>query len=968
MKIVNSIALISTVLIGLAGCGGEKKDAPSANSGEVSSVGIPVSEYKVEIYTSENKAGVTFVNPEVVAIEEPIAILKAPEDIGASVYETYHGNRFIIVPKEETEISPYNMLAYGLFLYAQEAGSDWCGPCKMVAPTSYAEAKVFLQEHFKLTGTQSQNAAILEVSNANLERLGEQNLDLDKAIYANIKTMAESLVNLSVNGDFPDLSQLKARSSNEWSVSALTASSEEESVHYLSPFDEKEASEIAYTIREKEANLKSYEQAFSKLQCKDTENREIYMYGLSDNFNAANVENTNPRPGLASVLAPMAQYIHGYDYSSSINNPSIFVETLSGLPTNLTQGIFIVGLKEKGYTLNDTLTNYIDVYKIGADFTQAPNVDGNVSDLRANWNSSSANIYYEELSQLSDSAGQTLLSTLQSGQSSLDAYFMYTTNVDFIAVAACTPKEEDIGIAVADIPTNLDCNTDAGEQYFEILGGIADDFALSIDVASPSTVLQAMPNLIAYDEGMQKVGNFGDTLSHPNSHISQLEILVNTRAGATGAGDDSIYIGQVASLSSSIIAIHDPNDVTAITTLNGGKAHFIYGTDTVYTNGTTASGSLLSLLNSNTNDIDIIVSNQTEVDTVRVSMCIKKDYVEPCLDSDNDGVCDDVDCAPLDPTISEDCDDVVVDPTLPSTCKENFKIDLSQASVWEYNGANPTVNNVFATYPPNPAWANVIWDGDMTWFDFSSASNAEHKLNIDFCACGNTEVFVDELKSDNFSKVYLDGDATPSSYVNTGGYIASRSNGISQSTMASWGPNESGGQTITHSGSGVDHTLHFDVKNGFGPSGGAVDGSLNFRGHMGKCTSADVVSDATDDTYTSDVNLTVVYGGTLAVVNDITFEPVVPGPVGPIDGGTVVIGVKGPVIYTNQTGIPSIESNPKPIEIEVSHTNSVYEEGKSLPENASISLECINEYIKVGWSNQGDYYSHTSSTGCRGNW
>lgn len=119
----------------------------------------------------------------------------------------------------------------------------------------------------------------------------------------------------------------------------------------------------------------------------------------------------------------------------------------------------------------------------------------------------------------------------------------------------------------------------------------------------------------------------------------------------------------------------------------------------------------------------------------------------------------------------------------------------------------------------------------MNWFNFGSASNTEHVLKIDFCSCGEGEgAKVTEMKSDNKSSVMLDNQL-----------IVERT-AHSQSTMATWGPNVAGSSsTLPYTGNGVDHSLIFKVKNVGGPSGGAIDGTLKFTGHLGACTKEDVL-------------------------------------------------------------------------------------------------------------------------------
>ena len=945
------IALCASAVLLFVGC--NEKNSEDAPPPQTEVKGVLSSEFHIQTCTDAAD-----VNPECGAFDsqlQSVAVLSAPEDIGASLYERYNGKRFVVVPKEEKEITPLHMLAYGLYLYAMEAGDDWCGPCRMLAPSSYEEALSMLQEDFNLTGTEAQNRAILFLFNQNLEHLGDTGLDLQEAVFADIKAMAESLVNLTVKGEIPDLSGLEVVEKE--GIAQAVRLTDDEMLFAAAPspimgLTKDEALQIAYDLHSNKGTLKSYEQAFETLQCQSGETKELFIQGLADNFDANNTEQTHPRPALLSFFNALSPYFHDYDYQASMNNPAIFLETLTQLPSNLTQGRLVIGLKERGYTLSPNYVIYNDVYSIGDDITQAQQrLDGNVSDLRNHWNSVSGNIYYQDLSQLNLASGQSLLDILHGGQSTLDFKFMQTTNVDFIAVAACVPKNTDTAIPVTDVPVHISCDTSIGEQLFQIWGGTEDDFTSPNDSNTPSAVLTAVSNRVTYDENIEKVGNFVDTLSHPGSHISQFEIMINTKSnGSGGALDDRIFAGHVPTLSALVGAIHDPNDANGVNTLNGGMAHFINGSDIAYDlNSNTPVGDLITLLNSNQDDIDIIVSNQTEVDTIRISMCLQKGWVEPPVDTDGDGIPDDDDCDINDPNIWTGCD--VNETGLPDTCNTETTLDLRPAATWRDTAGNtPLENNVFSTYPPHPSWANHIWDGEMNWFDFGSQSNAVHALSTSFCACGDTLVVVNELKSDNFSKIYLDDDPTPSSYTNPD-YIANRSNGISQSTMASWGPSESGSLYVPHNGNGVDHTLHFDVKNGFGPSGGAVDGNVTFVGHLGACTPEELGGGTTTtEPDTPDHNWTVVYGGTLAVIDHITFNPDPEGPVGPVGTGNVVIDVAGPVITFNAGGHPYPEPNPKPIVVHVAPSLETLQQ-QDLPAGA-----CYDK-IYVGCNAQGDIFT-----------
>ncbi len=907
----------------LVGCSSDKgKTVPILEGKNPEASGISEEDFKLVVCTEENGEDEDCTEAAPFDLRENnVLVLKAPEEIGASPFVTFDGSRFLVVPKDEKNISIINALAQALVEYSEEPCAHPCPRLILNSPIDYVEAQRMLKEDFKLTGTKEQNKALLDVLNYNLERIGEQGIPLPQAYYADIKAMAESLVNLTVKEQQPvNLSGLQSSGDSgaycvryeygtcvEW-VGASIVQSDIVRPNRLF-LNKHEAAQIAFDIREKSDKPSEADKIFTELECKDNEDKQIYMYGVDDNFNPANPEPANPSATLLaqfpSVFSPL---MRGYDHDvESINQPSMFVETLDGLPADLTQGIFAISLKEKGYKLSPSYTFYFDKYSIGSGYgTGADNADGNISIIRTTWANPSTNIYYKDMSQIMTTSGQSLLSKLQSGQTFLDTTIFYTTNVNFIAIAACVAKPKPEPTPVPEIPTKLECNLEKDEELLTVWGGVADDFAPETDPVTPSTVLTSMfaqGSTIKYDKApAEKQNTLIDTLAHPNLHISQMEVLVNTRPiQAGGSGNDQIFIGSVATASNISGILKDPNDA-GIATPNGGTAHILYGGDAVYSaaNGSSA-GNLLSLMNTNTSGLDVIVKDKTEVDTVRWSMCVIKDYVEPCPDFDGDGVCDADDCDPKDPTVWEDCDTPP-----PLSCGENIKLNLRPASTWidAESGTSPIEQ-----------YDTGFWDSGMNWFSFDEGWEKVHNLSVDFCACGPTDVIIHEMKADNLAKIYLDDDPTPANYINTAPntYIATRTINQNQATMASWAANESGSLHVPYSGTATDHTLHFDVKNGSGTAGGAVDGSLSFKGHLGKCLPTDLDTPEDNNTVVvpPDNNWTVtVADGSIAVITDVSWEPAPDTPVGTPGDGTVVIGIEGPIVVVAPGGKPFIDNDP----------------------------------------------------------
>ena len=200
MKQISKLILLSATLIALSGCGGGGRSStteptkPTPTKPEAS--GIPAKDFDVVLCQRPSDIGcMDYISFDLK--KNNLAVLNPPKNIGVGEYVYFNGKRFGVVPKEEKKLSPLNFVAYGLFKYAQAVGSDWCGPCRMIAPVSYADAKKKLKDLFNLTGTKEQNEALLWLMNKNLETMGESGIGVKEAYDADIKALAESLVNLT---------------------------------------------------------------------------------------------------------------------------------------------------------------------------------------------------------------------------------------------------------------------------------------------------------------------------------------------------------------------------------------------------------------------------------------------------------------------------------------------------------------------------------------------------------------------------------------------------------------------------------------------------------------------------------------------------------------------------------------------------------------------------------------------------
>ncbi len=1057
MKVKYSLILASILLV-FSGCGGGSSSTPKKEV-EAEVVGISENMYDVKICTDQNRDSDGCEKARVFDPDKTVALLSPPKDIGVGTTSYFDGDKFIVVSKDEKAISAYNMLIEGVLAYIQSENASWCGPCRMV--NNIEDAKKLLEDEFKLDGSDKQNEALLAAYSANLDKFAGLGFELKEAHQLSVEAMVEKLLNLT-QVDLSALQPCEVMGRN-----CVTTPEELEEILagvINKPTDEilriskDEAAQKAYEKRDKEDRLKPYERAFDKLKCKDNESKDIFIYGVADNFNTTNSELTNPRPALLSELSFFSSYgyVHPYDYFATMHNPNVFAETLDNLPTNLTQGMIVLGLKEYGVRFTDT-PSYQDIYTIGSGLFQNSlndNVVGMVSDLRANWGSIGNDIYFKDLSQITNPSGQSLLTRVQSGQNYLDIGIATTTNVDFIAVAACTPKEKPTGIPVPEVPDKLECKESAGENLVQIWGGNGDDFVLPIDSANPPSIVSSHPSLIAYDENIEKIGVFGDSLTLPsNSTITKAQLLVNTKAATQGSVNDKIFFGN---FTANKTGLYDPNS-NGIATLNGGTAHIIDGLSPIYDTSTqNQAGTLLSLLNSGVSNLDVVVKDQTIVDSVRLSMCVvenpkegdigiekklvkqysrgslnygifeisfsgslpanetlvvedvvpnganithlsaspwictptptiyggstlsceltgayspipsirltmqtKGDTLRNCAsitkgvdtyynnNQENDRSCD---------TMTATADPIPSDPTLPKSCKEKIKIDLSQATVWsDSSGNHPTENNVFSTYPPNPQWANVIWDGSYNWFDYGTAANTDHILKSEeFCSCGGGSVKIKGLKTDNTG--YIDLKNLDNS---TSVRVAEQTQ-HSQSTMASWGYIASGIENFPYSGNGVNYQLEFGVHNYSGPSGGAVKGVLEFTGHKGRCNDNDVVDDDGEP------------GPIILEEERIIVYPPIPKPNDPTPGDVVVEFI-GP-LSKEINGSIVIENSPLPIVISIEEDKVVAidpdEFTGPIPSNLdpTVAFGCSKGHYRVAWLDESGFHSYTSDVSCSPDW
>ncbi len=631
------------------------------------------------------------------------------------------------------------------------------------------------------------------------------------------------------------------------------------------------AYEIAKNVRGEEKGLVN-DKLVENYQCKTGLVKTVQHYGVEDVFDLSNgAEQAYPSSDVLNWPNVIAYNNNvnqattsGYDETS---NNRIFADSINNLPAGIVSGRIYIGLKSNGSSLqhNDTLAigkygtsvnSYFETLnklKL-ADGTGTQPYSTQWQNQLVNTTNPTTDVLWNDFNRLKFTASSSLLDYVQTSNN-FDVVVQDDTSVDFITVATCSEKKpvEEI----TQVLENFQCKASAGpdnETRVTIVGGIVDAFANGSDSATPSS---ALVNAVAltYSAGTTDYDAtsydkaFLDTLTLPTGgYITRARLSVGVKAlGSSLHSNDTINFGYTNASDRAPFKVYGnaPTSVNTqwnVTPISNGER--VIQTDF---NLNMFSGAAALPWLRNQSELDIVLQDDTSVDFVQLDLCMteKPPFVDTDHDGysdeeeieagsnpenpdstpndlDGDGVPNEKDCDPLNPDVWEDCE-----PKLPASCDKNITVDLSPASSWiqTATGSAPTVGNVFTGTPH----VNV-WDPALNWFNFGSASNTTHELKIDFCSCGEGSVKVDEMKSDNYSSVTLDGQAP----------IVERT-AYSQSTMATWGPSVSGTQTIPYSGNGVDRSLIFKVKNVGGPSGGGIDGTLNFTGHLGSCTKEDVL-------------------------------------------------------------------------------------------------------------------------------
>ena len=401
---------------------------------------------------------------------------------------------------------------------------------------------------------------------------------------------------------------------------------------------------------------------------------------------------------------------------------------------------------------------------------------------------SSGIVHYSDFSNIILNNGNTL-KDYANNNGKFDLYIQDDTYVDSITVATCS-KPDPIA-EITHVIDKFECSEK--ETMVTILGGTVDALAPSTDVTTPRPNLVTLAqgntsyNLVPYDYTRYD-HHFVDTLLInilPNKTITKAQFSIGYKKIGQIYGNDNLAIGEYGTSHTVGNLYNNQLTTQGWTVSNISNGESVAQTDLNIAN-TTGSGTVFDTMANNTY-LDIYVQDDTAVDFTQLNLCIVE-----------------------------------------KPCGKDVSIDLSQLSSWTSKPIGSEENNTVIG----------VWDDTLNWFNLSAIDNTnDATLKIPFCACGDTAVNINHFKADNNATISLDSTLIVSQQGNT------------QATMRrddQGGNHVQGADNIPGTGTGVNHTLQLNVHNFGGPFGTAVDGILNFRGHLGRCS---IISNPIEATY-----------------------------------------------------------------------------------------------------------------------
>ena len=644
-----------------------------------------------------------------------------------------------------------------------------------------------------LDNTEKFNTMLLGSIDENIAQLSSVGIDKEEAYVIHANFIYDDLIDLNIE-DLDDHIVIECKDNDSCKEEAYRSMSK------ILIIDKEEAYSIATDVRGEEKSLVN-DKLVKEFTCESGDVRTVKHYGLEDVFNLSNgAESTSPNP--TTALMPNLVAYNNNVNSSFINydnthNDRLFLEDIKNLPAGITKGRFYIGLKSNGSSLqvNDTMS-IGDLTATGALNTQA-RYAAKLTDLSGDgWSNqlvSSTNpttdIYWNDFANIIFKDGQTLKNYVQT-HNRFDAYVQDDTSVDFITVATCSKK--DSIKEVSTIVNKFECSEK--ETMLKILGGTLDAFNPTADTAAePSSNLESIalgntvyPTVADYDHTAYDY-HFVETLNLPLSSsqtVTKAELNLGYKViGSSLYSNDRTYLGDINGSAGNYIGAN----LYGTTTLNR---------QTIPSYGYLVKEDLLTLSNNSAQStgtvgatmiskgkLDIYVQDDTAVDFTQLNLCV-----------------------------TDNC----------SEGAQNIELNLSQLSAWTFKPSDASENNVF-----NGTQYQGVWDDTLNWFDFNN-THTDELLEIPFCACGDTVINIANLKADNSATIKLDTTLIASQ-------TANGQDAMKRDDMG--GVHENGNLTVpVGTNGGTNHVLRVNIHNLGSEFGVAIDGTMKFRGNLGKCT------------------------------------------------------------------------------------------------------------------------------------
>ncbi|CAA6813715.1 MAG: Chitinase [uncultured Sulfurovum sp.] len=393
--------------------------------------------------------------------------------------------------------------------------------------------------------------------------------------------------------------------------------------------------EEAYSMSEEirgEAKGLVNDKLVKSFTCEANEVRTVQHYGIEDLFNTANgAEVANPS---ATILG--TPWIMNYPFPvtayDEVNNNRIFADTIRNLPSDITKGMFYIGFKSNGSSLqaNDTfkLGSYASANKFN---TRLDNFDATWTNQQVSNTNPTTDIYYNKFSNINLATGNLL--DLANSNHEFDVVVEDDTAVDFITVATCS-KPDPIK-EVSQIVNKFECSEK--ETLVKILGGEIDAFSAIADAnpTNPSADLitkrdtnTAYPGVdVSYDYHAYDY-HFIDTLSlglTAGQTVTQAQFNIGYKViGSSLASNDAMYIGNfgVNHAGGHLYSTTTPIIPQGWNVANISNYGHVANIDLSNLNNNLGIGNVFNTMLNNA-ELDIYVQDDTAVDFTQLNLCVR---------------------------------------------------------------------------------------------------------------------------------------------------------------------------------------------------------------------------------------------------------------------------------------------------------------------------------------------------------